>query len=286
VGTAYSRPLGIAAYSRPLGIRNQRKRRVWPPEPGGRSGPLHHPEMEITNYQDVRLGSMYQRVCGQIVAALLARDPAAHTPLGDPGAVASLLAALREEGANDQVAALAARAVAHSPLDNPRAVTKLLPQLWEVLVQAYRQDGLRDVGAEDQFAALAGRAAACIPLDDPRAVADLLLFLWHVWAKNQLATLLARDPAARTTLDDPDDVARLLDGLREVGNPEDPRVGFACDIGTPPRAREQAEVLTDRLPGAGLFRLFCERRDRQQRFRFGRETDGRPARQWGWEDLD
>lgn len=42
-------------------------------------------------------------------AALLARDPAAHAHLDDPGRVASLLNSLREAGAHDQAAALIAR---------------------------------------------------------------------------------------------------------------------------------------------------------------------------------
>jgi len=35
-----------------------------------------------------------------------------------------------------------------------------------------------------------------------------------------------------------------------------------------------------------MFELFREQEDRQDRFRFGREADGRPAGPWGWEDLD
>ena len=38
--------------------------------------------------------------------------------------------------------------------------------------------------------------------------------------------------------------------------------------------------------GAGMFELFREQEDRQDRFRFGREADGSPAGPWGWEDLD
>jgi hypothetical protein len=63
-------------------------------------------------------------------------------------------------------------------------------------------------------------------------------------------------------------VALLLGRLREAG------------------AREQAAALANRLPGAGMFELFREQEDRQDRFRFGREADGSPAGPWGWEDLD
>ena len=51
-------------------------------------------------------------------------------------------------------------------------------------------------------------------------------------------------------------------------------------------AAEQAAALASRLPGAGMFELFREHEDRQDRFRFGREADGSPAGRWGWEDLD
>jgi hypothetical protein len=51
-------------------------------------------------------------------------------------------------------------------------------------------------------------------------------------------------------------------------------------------AEEQAAALAARLPGAGMFELFREQEDRQDRFRFGREVDGSPAGPWGWEDLD
>jgi hypothetical protein len=60
----------------------------------------------------------------------------------------------------------------------------------------------------------------------------------------------------------------LLDSLREAG------------------AAEQAAALIDRLPGAGMFELFCRQRGCQDQFPFGREADGNPAEPWGWEDLD
>ncbi len=62
------------------------------------------------------LASLRQTGAQDQVAALLARDPAAHVPLGYPIPVATLLDSLREAGAKDQVAALAARAAAHASL--------------------------------------------------------------------------------------------------------------------------------------------------------------------------
>ena len=193
-------------------------------------------------------------------AALLARDPAAHVALDDPGAVTWLLAMLRKAGAQDQAAALLARdPAAHVALDNPGAVARLLAML-------------RKAGAQDQAAALLARdPAAHVALDDPDGVARLLAMLREAGAQDQAAALLARDPAAHVALDDPRDpraVARLLDSLREAG------------------AQGQVTALADRLPGAGMFELFREQDDRQDRFRFGREADGSPAGPWGWEDLD
>ena len=82
-------------------------------------------------------------------------------------------------------------------------------------------------------------------------------------------SLLRRDPAAHVFLEgDSRPVARLLKSLREAG------------------AEQQAATLAERLPGAGLFELFREQKDRQDRFRFGREADGSPAKPWGREDLN
>ena len=52
-------------------------------------------------------------------AALLARDPAAHAALDDPGGVAYLLLTLRRAGAHEQAAALADR-VPPTPPSAPR----------------------------------------------------------------------------------------------------------------------------------------------------------------------
>ncbi len=80
--------------------------------------------------------------------ALLARDPAAHASLSDPGGVADLLEQLRRMGAHEQADALLARdPAAHASLDNRDAVADLLDQL-------------RRMGAHDQAAALTDRLPA------------------------------------------------------------------------------------------------------------------------------
>ncbi|WP_157594327.1 hypothetical protein [Streptosporangium amethystogenes] len=139
------------------------------------------------------------------VTALLARDPAAHTPLENSQEVGRLLAKLREVGAHDQAAALAERAIAHVPLDDPQEVGWLLAKLWEV-------------GAHDQIAVLLARnPASHAPLGDPQEVGWLLAKLREVGAHDQIAVLLARDPASHASLDDPRAVGWLLDDLRENG---------------------------------------------------------------------
>ena len=220
------------------------------------------------------------------VTALLRRDPAAHAPLDHPHVVAELLRSLREAGAEDQITALASR-IAH---DDPDAVAELLGRLREPLgyevaalasriaahvplddphVAADLLGKLRKVGAEDQqVAAQASRIAAHVPLEDPYAVARLLKGLREAGAEDQqVAVLLRRDPAAHAALKDPHAVAWLLKELREAG------------------AQDQVTAQADRLPGAGMFKLFLEQEGRRDRFRFGREADGSPSKPWGWDDL-
>ena len=89
----------------------------------------------------------------QQAAALLARDPAAHVALDDPGGVGILLGKLRAAGAHQQAAALAARAAAYASLDKPAGgVIHLL-------------DKLREASAHQQAAVLAGRLPAAGKFD-------------------------------------------------------------------------------------------------------------------------
>jgi hypothetical protein len=69
--------------------------------------------------------------------------------------------------------------------------------------------------------------------------------------REQVTALLARDPATHASLDVTYVVDYLLSALRQEG------------------AQGRAEVLTDRLPGAGTFRLFRDQEARQERFQFG-----------------
>jgi uncharacterized protein YidB (DUF937 family) len=152
------------------------------------------------------------------VAALLARDPAAHVALNNPDAVARLLGSLREAGAGEQVAALLARdPAAHVALNDPDAVVSLLDELQWGGAEVSLLDSLQWGGVDEQAAALATRAAAHVALDNPWAVTLLLERLNLAGADEQAAALLARDPAAHVAFDNPYAVARLLRSLREAG---------------------------------------------------------------------
>ncbi|MFE1774656.1 hypothetical protein [Streptomyces sp. NPDC059008] len=105
-----------------------------------------------------------------------------------------------------------------------------------------------------------------IAFDDPVGVASLLWSLRRVGADGQVAALLARDPAVHASLDDANAVASLLYGLREVG------------------ADGQAAALAERLPAAGHFDQCIKISGHWERFRFGREPDGRVAVPWTWDD--
>ena len=262
----------------------------------------------------------------QAAAALLRRDPAAHASLGDPSAVANLLLSLRAAGSYEQAAALAERAATHASIEDPLAVTSLLDGLRvagaeQQAAALLRRDpaahvshgdplavtsllrGLRAAGAYDQAAALAERAATHSSLGDPRAVDILLRGLRETGAEQAAAALLRRDPAAHVSLGDPNAVAILRVSLRIAGADEQAaalaeraaaHVSLDYPNAVPSLLRElwaagaadQVTALAERLPGAGMFELFRELADRPDRFRFGREANGNPARPWGWEDLE
>ena len=212
--------------------------------------------------------------------------------------MASLLDRLREAGAHEQAAALAGRAAAHAPLDNPAAVARLL-------------DSLREAGAHEQAAALAGPCpAAHAPLDDPGAVARLLDVLREAGAHEQAAALrltgppptppsttrtpwpacwtslrkagaheqaaaLAGRAAAHAPLDNPDDVARLLDSLRgRARTSRPPRCWPVTPPPTPPS--------TTRTPWPACWTA-CGRRARTSRPpRWPPGPPPRPPRQPGY----
>ncbi|MFG1857587.1 hypothetical protein ACGFJT_37535 [Actinomadura geliboluensis] len=173
-----------------------------------------------------------------------ARWAVKQVKLTDPSAVAALLNTLREVGAHDQIAALLAR--------DPAACVAL-----EVLSgdDAFVMDrlltSLHDAGAHHQATALIARAAAHTRLDHSLRVAVLLDMLRHAGADDQVAVLVARNPAAQIVPDDYVTVAWLVELLGAVG------------------AHGQVDTLIERVvdhasqgePGslARLLGRFCER---------------------------
>ena len=165
------------------------------------------------------------RAGNAVTVLLAARSPATHASLDDPGAVARLLDALRETGADDAVPALLARDPAtHASLDDPIAVAGLL-------------NALRETGAGDAVTALlaARDPATHASLDDPIAVAGLLNALRETGAATRSNALADRAAGYASLRYPPDvtrllekltpDVARLLETLREVGAADAARTG-------------------------------------------------------------
>ena len=216
----------------------------------------------------------------------LTLTPGARFGLHDPDVVARLLDAVRKAEAVGQVATLLDHA-AEASLDDPGRLARLL-------------DALHALGTTSQVTALASRAAHA-SLDNPAGAASLLRELDYAGATGQVATLLDRDPAAHASLDNPAGVAELLDALHVLGTTSQvtalaSRAAAHASLDNPDgiayllsalhkAAPAQAAKLIERLPAAGMFQLFCEQEGHRGQFRFGRETDGRPAKPWAWTDL-
>jgi len=96
------------------------------------------------------LASLREAGAQDQVAALLARDPAAHVPLGYPFTLAMLLDRLREAARAGPGRRTSRPGAAHASLPDLRSVTSLLNRL-------------READTQDQVAVLAARAAAHVP---------------------------------------------------------------------------------------------------------------------------
>ncbi|EST33780.1 hypothetical protein M878_12095 [Streptomyces roseochromogenus subsp. oscitans DS 12.976] len=218
--------------------------------------PATHVTMDDANAVGQLLSIFQLTAADEQVTRLLVRDPATHVALN--GGLAVLLQVLREVGAEEQVAKLLARDLAtHADIEigNPPTVPRLLEEL-------------HNAQADEQVATLAERAVIHLPLDNADGVAQLLEMLVKVGADDQIAALLARDPATHVVLNGTNTVNWLLNALQAVG------------------AEEQISTLIERLPAAGHIDRFVELSDHEKRYRFGREPDGQPAAPWTWEDLE
>ncbi|MGW0631777.1 hypothetical protein, partial [Streptomyces sp. NPDC002758] len=95
-------------------------------------------------------------------------------------------------------------------------------------------------------------AAAHTPLDDPHSVAMLLDMLREAGVKEQVATLLVRDPASHASLDDPSSVVMLLDSLRKVEAQEQvAALATRAATHTPLDDPSSVVMLLDSLRGVG-----------------------------------
>lgn len=223
-------------------------------------------------------------------AGILARRAAHGTALDDPGGAADLLAALHRAGALEHASVVAGRASRETSLSEPQGIVALLDAVREagtgddgslLLRRAVENcprmpssvpwlvNWLWDNGSPEQALHLATRGSADVPAGDLLAVANMLLVLRRIQAHEQVAALLARDPASRVVLDTARhaDANYLLSELRKAGT------------------AEQASILTGRLPTGGLIDLFLSQDQNRGQYPFGREQDGSPAPPWDWDSL-
>ncbi|WP_189554693.1 hypothetical protein [Streptomyces lavendofoliae] len=140
------------------------------------------------------------------VAMLLARDPASQVALDALGDVCELLDILVKVAAKEQITVLIDRIATTAALDDPLAPFTMP----EVLVR------LQELEAEEQIRVLIDRIATTAALDEPYTVAWLLDALLDFGTQEQVATLLARKPAAHASLNSPGAVAVLMNSLRKA----------------------------------------------------------------------
>lgn len=137
------------------------------------------------------------------IAVLLARDPATHVALEtDPGAVATLLDALREAQADKAVSKLLAR--------DPATRVSLQRDGTEKLLRA-----LREVGATAQLTFLADRLVSSTNLADLTAVGGLLGKLNRGGANDSLPAVIAQ-VTPQADLSDLHDAYHLFYGLGDI----------------------------------------------------------------------
>jgi hypothetical protein len=127
-----------------------------------------------------------------------------HFPLGNSAHLRMLVRSLAHQGERDCIRVLADRGlVAEVSLAHIQGVTDLIGELV-------------NAGYEEPAAQLTARLVAETVIDNPGTVAAVLQHLWESGASGPIASLLARDPASHTALDDLYKVSSLLDVLVEV----------------------------------------------------------------------
>ncbi|MGW5721580.1 hypothetical protein ACWEVP_35775 [Amycolatopsis sp. NPDC003865] len=144
------------------------------------------------------------RIGADDTARALADRVATQAPLDDPFTISDVLTCLRNVGADEQARALAGRLATGTSLDDLESLVGLVAKL-------------RETGDGDQAAVLLTRAANEMPLSDARSVAHLLTYLHDTGCVALAATVVAREPAAHVSLDDPFGVGYLLLQLYKMG---------------------------------------------------------------------
>jgi len=119
--------------------------------------------------------------------------------------VPDLINFLHWSGATRQLGLLLARA--------PESFVPHGGSYWAVLLAR----ALLEAGADERAAALGGWLAANAGVSDPGEVAELIEVLQDAGERQQLAVLLARDPAAHVSFQDTESIAFLAGRLAEAG---------------------------------------------------------------------
>lgn len=164
--------------------------------------------------------------------------------LTDPLGVANLIDELKQIGATDQLSALIARGPGtHAACDDPEGAITLLEEL-------------RKAGGEAQASVLAGRLAASADIGNPARVIRLIAGLRGAGAYQEIAALIARDPAGHVTLDDEETTVALILELRMAGAGDQARtLADRADRAGIPRARAALSVDLDDHAEAFAFRF-------------------------------
>jgi hypothetical protein len=224
------------------------------------------------------------------IDALLARNPANHVALQDPGGLARLLGALRRvpgpAAAETHRTLLARRPEEHVSTSNAGGLARLLDELLaadaqdavvtlvqRIIAQFEVTDAmgaaallraLRKAGAGD-ITELARLVAGQANLTDPRGAAVLLKMLAKLGIHGITADVAGR-AAEQAVLDNAHYVARLLDAIDGSG------------------ASQAVAALADRAANTGFYAPLVDR-GLTDHFAFGREPDGTASRPWTWDDL-
>jgi hypothetical protein len=119
--------------------------------------------------------------------------------------IPDLINILRWSGASRQLSLLLAR--------EPESFASPDGSYWAILLAR----ALREAGADERAAALGDWLAANAGVSDPGEVAELAEMLQDAGLGQQLAVLLARDPAAHVSVKEPESIAFLAGRLAELG---------------------------------------------------------------------